>query len=262
MRKALLWTCAVSLLFSLPLAAQERPAPQQAEIQSNQASSEAARSEASQQIVRTFYLSNAPDPARLQDVVNAMRTILQFSRVQPIPALSAVVVRGNPEQIAMAEKLIRDIDKPKPEPQAASYRLEFALSDVENGRKVATRTYAVVVQRASDVHRAEFSKYRAGSRIPIVAGAPAQVQYQDVGVSIDCRLYGPDDSLTLESTVEVSSAGKPQTAQNSAGHPVVRQTKSTSNVTLPVGRPLVLASLDGADSPQRLEIEVTATRLK
>jgi general secretion pathway protein D len=73
------------------------------------------RNELSQQVLKTFYLSNLSAPTELQDVVNGLRTILEFQRVQPIPSLAAVVVRGTPDQIALAEKFIDDIDKAKPE---------------------------------------------------------------------------------------------------------------------------------------------------
>src|SRR5262249_14153536 len=42
-------------------------------------------------------------------------TILELQRVQQLPSQNAIVVRGTPDQIALAEKLIGDIDKAKPE---------------------------------------------------------------------------------------------------------------------------------------------------
>jgi general secretion pathway protein D len=75
----------------------------------------AKRRELEQSVVRTFYLSNLSAPTELQDIVNAIRQILQVTRVQPIPTQMAVVVRGTPDQVAMAEKIIYDIDKAKPE---------------------------------------------------------------------------------------------------------------------------------------------------
>jgi general secretion pathway protein D len=51
----------------------------------------------------------------LQDVVNALRQILEISRIQPLPSEGAIVVRGTPDQIALAQKLVSDLDKSKPE---------------------------------------------------------------------------------------------------------------------------------------------------
>lgn len=73
------------------------------------------RKELEQNVVKTFYLSNLSQPTELQDVVNAMRTILEISRVQPLPSQNAIVVRGTPDQVALAEKLVGDFDKARPE---------------------------------------------------------------------------------------------------------------------------------------------------
>jgi general secretion pathway protein D len=73
------------------------------------------RKELEQNVIRTFYLSNLAQPTELQDVVNTMRTILDVSRVTQIPSQSAIVVRGSPDQVALADKIIGDLDKAKPE---------------------------------------------------------------------------------------------------------------------------------------------------
>jgi general secretion pathway protein D len=73
------------------------------------------RKEVEQNVVKTFYLANLSQPTELQDVVNTLRQILEISRVQPLASEGAVVVRGTPDQIALATKLIGDLDKAKPE---------------------------------------------------------------------------------------------------------------------------------------------------
>jgi general secretion pathway protein D len=44
-----------------------------------------------------------------------LRQILEISRIQPLPSQGALVVRGTPDQIALAEKLVGDLDKARPE---------------------------------------------------------------------------------------------------------------------------------------------------
>jgi general secretion pathway protein D len=75
----------------------------------------AKRKELEQNVIKTFYLSNVSQPTELQDMVNAIRSILEVSRIQQLPTQKAIVVRGTPDQVALAEKLITDIDKAKPE---------------------------------------------------------------------------------------------------------------------------------------------------
>src|SRR5690348_3845194 len=75
----------------------------------------AKRKEVEQSVIKTFYLSNVSTPQELQDMVNAMRQILEIARIQQLPTQNAIVVRGTPDQIALAGKLIDDLDKSKPE---------------------------------------------------------------------------------------------------------------------------------------------------
>jgi general secretion pathway protein D len=73
------------------------------------------RKELEQSVIKTFYLANLSQPTELQDVVNAMRTILEVSRIQQLPSQGAIVVRGTPDQLALAQKLVDDLDKAKAE---------------------------------------------------------------------------------------------------------------------------------------------------
>jgi general secretion pathway protein D len=75
----------------------------------------AKRKDLEQSVVKTFYLTNLSQPTELQDVVNTLRQILEINRLQPLPTQSAIVVRGTPDQIALAQKLVSDLDKPKAE---------------------------------------------------------------------------------------------------------------------------------------------------
>ncbi len=75
----------------------------------------AKRKELEQSVIKTFYLTNLSQPTELQDVVNAMRQILEIARIQPLPSEGAIVVRGTPDQVALAEKLVSDLDRSKPE---------------------------------------------------------------------------------------------------------------------------------------------------
>src|SRR5690348_8120723 len=75
----------------------------------------AKRKDIEQSVIKTFYLANLSQPTELQDVVNALRQILEISRIQPLNSQGALVVRGTPDQIALAEKLVGDLDKARPE---------------------------------------------------------------------------------------------------------------------------------------------------
>ena len=75
----------------------------------------AKRKELEQSVLKTFYLTNISAPTELQDVVNAIRAVLDVQRVQQLLSQNALVVRGTPDQIALAEKLVEDLDRARPE---------------------------------------------------------------------------------------------------------------------------------------------------
>jgi len=89
----------------------------------------AKRKELEQNVIKTFYLSNLSQPTELQDIVNAMRTILEVSRIQQLPSQGAIVVRGTPDQMVLAQKLVDDLDKARPE-----VLIEVAVMQVSKDR--------------------------------------------------------------------------------------------------------------------------------
>ncbi len=75
----------------------------------------AKRKDLEQSVIKTFFMSNLSQPTELQDTVNALRQILEIQRLQALPTQNAIVVRGTPDQVALAQKLVNDLDKSKPE---------------------------------------------------------------------------------------------------------------------------------------------------
>lgn len=73
------------------------------------------RREQEEQIIRTFYLSNPITPQELTEAVTAIRSLLETRRIQQINSLNAIIIRDTPDRVAIAEKIIQDIDKAKPE---------------------------------------------------------------------------------------------------------------------------------------------------
>ena len=73
------------------------------------------RKDLDQSVVKTFYLTNANSQTEFQDIANTLRTILDITRVQPIAAENALVVRGTPDQVALASKIVGDLDKSRAE---------------------------------------------------------------------------------------------------------------------------------------------------
>ena len=66
-------------------------------------------------IVKTFYLSNITQPQDLTDIANGLRQVAEIKKIQQLNSQNAIIVRDTPDKIAIAEKLINDIDKARPE---------------------------------------------------------------------------------------------------------------------------------------------------
>jgi general secretion pathway protein D len=68
-----------------------------------------------EQVVRTFYLNNVAIAQDLTEITTGLRQLLDLKRIQQVNAQNAIIIRDTPDKIALAEKIIRDIDKAKPE---------------------------------------------------------------------------------------------------------------------------------------------------
>jgi general secretion pathway protein D len=73
------------------------------------------RKELQQTVMKTFYLRNASTSADLQEAAGTLKGILDITHIQATPELRSLTLRGTPDQMVLAQKLLGDIDKPKSE---------------------------------------------------------------------------------------------------------------------------------------------------
>ena len=71
----------------------------------------AKRREYEEEIVRTFYLSNAD----LKETIDILRIVVDARRIAPITANNAITIKDTPERIIAAGKIIAANDKARPE---------------------------------------------------------------------------------------------------------------------------------------------------
>lgn len=67
------------------------------------------------EVVKTFYITNATSVQEFQEIATAIRTVADIRRVFTYNAQKAMIVRGSVDAVALAEKLVHDLDKPKAE---------------------------------------------------------------------------------------------------------------------------------------------------
>jgi general secretion pathway protein D len=95
----------------------------------------AKRREYEEEIVRTFYLSNAD----VKETIDMLRMVVDLRRLAPITATNAVSVRDTPERIQAAGRLIAAIDKARPEVVVDVELLEVNRSKMlEYGLQIAS----------------------------------------------------------------------------------------------------------------------------
>lgn len=73
------------------------------------------RRDFAEMVAQTFYLNNVSAPQEIQEIVNAVRSIAELQRVVAFTSQSAIIVRGEADQVALAAKMIHDLDKPRAE---------------------------------------------------------------------------------------------------------------------------------------------------
>ena len=71
----------------------------------------AKRREYEEEVVRTFYLSNAD----LKETMDLLRLVLDARRISPTTATNALTIKDTPERIAAAGRVMSAIDKARPE---------------------------------------------------------------------------------------------------------------------------------------------------
>ncbi|MGE0359758.1 MAG: secretin N-terminal domain-containing protein [Vicinamibacterales bacterium] len=71
----------------------------------------AKRREYEEEIVRTFFLSNAD----LKETVDVLRIVVDARRLAPTAATNAITIKDTPERVAAAGRIIQALDKARPE---------------------------------------------------------------------------------------------------------------------------------------------------
>ena len=68
-----------------------------------------------EQVAKVFYLSNVNTPQELQEIITTLRQVTQINSITPYNPQSAIIVRGEADRVALAEKILADLDKPRAE---------------------------------------------------------------------------------------------------------------------------------------------------
>ena len=79
---------------------------------------------------QTIYLNNIATQNDANEIVVAVRNLLDPSvKIYLVPSQNAIVMRGSQEQLALAQKVINDLDRPK-----KTYRLTYTITEIGRGQ--------------------------------------------------------------------------------------------------------------------------------
>jgi general secretion pathway protein D len=88
-----------------------------------------------EQVVKTFYLNNSLSKEDLNEVIMMLQRVLQLNKFAQLNNQNAIVIKDTPDRVAMVDKILKSIDKAKPE-----VLIDVALMEVDRG---FTRTLGV-----------------------------------------------------------------------------------------------------------------------
>jgi len=199
------------------------------------------------------YLTNVAQQNDANEVVVAVRNMLDPQvKIYLVPSQNAIAIRATADEIALAQKMIHDLDKPR-----KSYRLTYTITELDAGKRVGVQHYSMIV---TDGQR---SVMKQGNKIPVVTGSyndktsqtESQVTYLDVGMNFDATLGGFGNGGLLRTKVEQLGMVDEKSGVGPQD-PIVRQSALEGTVNLVAGKPVVLGSLDVPGSTRHLDVDV------
>jgi general secretion pathway protein D len=133
-------------------------------------------------VVKVFYVANATSVQEFQEIATAIRSLTEIRRVYTYNAQKALLIRGTVDQVALAEKLIRDLDKPK-----AEVVVDVIVMEANRGR---TRDLASTIMSGTS----------AGLKLPVTFSPRSSLATGTTS--------GDDDTPSTSTAIRLSNIGK------------------------------------------------------
>jgi type II secretory pathway component GspD/PulD (secretin) len=201
---------------------------------------------------KTFYLSNLVRQQDANEIQTDLRNMLPMAKLFYVPSQSAISIRGSAEDIALAQKILADLDRTR-----KTYRLTYTITETDSGQPSGKQHVSLIVASGGN------TDFKQGSKVPLVIGVDTQgqqsprsdVQYMDIGLEIEATLNGYADGVHLRSRIAQSSVADEKSGIGTQD-PIFHQTTLDSTATLVPGKPLILGSLDIPGTNRHQQVEV------
>jgi type II secretory pathway component GspD/PulD (secretin) len=206
---------------------------------------------------RTIYLNNVSQQSDANEDITMLRNMLPPNdKIYLVANQNAVFVRATPEDLAFAQKLLSDLDRPK-----KNYRLTYTVSEKDGTKLISTEHFVMVMASG------QTTTLKQGSKFPVAtgsysaggsnsAGVQTQFTYIDVGMNFDVTLTAMGDNAMLKSAVEQSSVAPEKSDVAGVQEPIIRQSSLKSTSLLVPGKSQILGSMGILGSTTHLDVEV------
>ena len=206
----------------------------------------------------TFVLANSSQQNDLNDMQTDLRNMLPRAKIYGMPSQHAISIWGTAEDLALARKMIAELDRAK-----KVYHVTYTIKELDGGKAAGSQSVSLVAVSG------ERAQLKEGTKVPIVTGSldsessksSTQVQYIDVGTNIDMTLDSFQDGVRLKTKIEESAVADEKSVVG-AQDPIIRQTWLEAIVSVTPGKPLALGAVDLPGTTKRFEIEVVAELVK
>ena len=131
--------------------------------------------------------------------------MLPGAKTYYVQSQSAISIRASAEDIALARKMLSDLDKTK-----KIYRLTYTMTEKDGGKTIGVQHFSIIVASGS------MSVLKQGSRVPVGTNTSSagsnDVTYLDLGQEIQASLDGYLDGVRLRTKVVQSGIAEDKSA--------------------------------------------------
>ncbi|HXA79604.1 MAG TPA: hypothetical protein VNV41_20905, partial [Candidatus Acidoferrales bacterium] len=148
--------------------------------------------------------------------------------------------------VVIASALAQDVAPPKAEatPQAQtpprSYRLDYTLTELADGKKIDSRQYSISVGGGTQSGRPWQGQLQIGTKVPAGMKSDGTNQYLDVGTKISGVISMRDGAQVLETNCDVSSVAPDEAKVD--GRPILRTLFIRNETPVVVGKAVTVAT--------------------
>ncbi len=149
-------------------------------------------------------------------------------------------------------------EEARPTPSAprpiTAYRLDIAINELADGKKVNTRRYTM-----NTTSEGSPQQLQIGTRVPIQSET-GKFQYLDVGTRIMEKITSWVSPMTLNLSADISSLASPEESTHGGG-PLLREVRIEGTVPMVTDKPILVGTVDDPNSNREFQLEVTIVKL-